>query len=247
MILNREPELSSFTLDKELNHYHSLTGLKLGTLRKDWLAPALMGSENYSSRILSTQWLNLIRRSQHRLSVSTIGSANEEDILTELSTTDVSAQDDMTSEGESPRMTRSIVTHELANTSVESDDFFLDYDNAIHPKQSRRWTRNRLPLAQSISDSRLRTVAECSRLILPESRENLNEAFLEKTIMMSSHSRDRYYSDSHSFLDKVENRPLDGPNPPKDRKSLLPRSKSSSMIETDLNTSGPHAGKKMVR
>lgn len=199
-----------------------LTGLKLGTLKKDWLAPALMGSDAYLTQITSTRWLNLIRKSHHRSSLSSISSVYDEDKLTELSTTDISIADisiaeDTASGKGSPALTRDTAGHN--NPSTEGDECFSDFDNqCTSPQQSRQRSGSRLPMGRSYaSDSRLMTVAECSSSLLPEQLGSLNEAFLEKSDA-SPYARQRGYSDSQSR-----------------EKKTLPRSKSGSMIEADLN------------
>ena len=192
-------------------------------MKKEWLAPALIGSDTYFSQITSTRWLKLIRRSQRRLSVSTISSGYDEDRLTELSTTDISASEDTTSEKGIPATTRDTGGH--TDPFTEDDECLCNSDNQIViPQQSRQRSGSRLSMGRFASDSRLITVAECSSFVLPESVPeqlgSLNEAFLEKSDA-SPYCRQRGYSDSQS----------------KERKSL-PRSKSGSMIEVDLNSSG---------
>lgn len=152
-------------------------GLKLGTLKTEWLAPSLIGSHTYSSHIESTRWLNVIRKSRERLSVSTVSSEKEGDMLTELSITDVSLEENMTPEHESSGAARS--SGDYSDLSLEGLDPSLDADNHFsYAQQCRKRMTSRLSKSQS--DTRLMTVAEYSRILLPKKEETLNEAFLEQ-------------------------------------------------------------------
>ena len=186
-------------------------------MKKDWLAPALIGSDAYLTQITSTRWLNLIRKSHDRSSVSSISSVYDDDKLTELSTTDISIPEDTASEKGSPALTRDTAGHNIPPT--EGDECFSDFDSLLtSPQQSRQRSGSRLSMSRSYaSDSRLMTVAECSSSLLPEQLGRLNEAFLEKSDV-SPYSRQRGYSDSQSR-----------------EKKTIPRSKSGSMIGADLN------------
>ena len=210
-----------------------MTGLKLGALRKEWLAPSLLGIKTYLYHIESQRWLNLIRKSRQRLSVSTVSSEKDEDVLTELSTTDISISEEMTSDQGSPPATRD--TSDLAEPSFEDDDPFYSSDNDM--QQPRQRSVSRLSLGHSQSDSRLMTVAEASSLVLPERKDSLNEAFCEKPSILF-HTRSRGYSDTENTSrgEKVE-KPLASGSPLSKKKSLN-RAKSGSMIEVGgLNNS----------
>ena len=240
----------------------SLAGLKLTTLRTEWLAPALLGSEKYSSHIALTRWLNLIRKSRHRLSISTLGSTHEadEDIITELSATDVSVPEDMTSEADSSGVETTRDNHSVDNLrnstydqaesnplveGREESQSWVDSNIPLDYPQQRSRRRSDCRLAESVSDSHLMTVAELSDFILPERRESLNDAFLEKS-NVSPRTRGFSYSCESSFSTS-ELLDMSMSAEASSKKKHLPRSKSNSLIEGDVMIPAASAGKNPVR
>ncbi len=170
-----------------------------------------------------------------------MSSGNDEDVLTELSTTDISTPE--ASDQGSPGATHD--SSDQGEALLEGDELFSGSDNpSYYIPHSRKRSTSRLSISHSLSESRLITVAECSGFVLQES---LNEAFLEKTAF-STYSRQRGYSDTQGMLrgEKAEKLVGDGSPPSKDKKSL-PRSKSGSLIEASLNDSTGPAGKNPVR
>ena len=211
-----------------------MTGLKLGALKKEWLAPSLLGSKTYSYHIESRQWLNLIHKSRKRLSVSTVSSRNDEDVLAELSTTtDLSSPEDMTSDQGSPNTSR-----DISDNVFDDDDSFFGSDNDT--PQSRQRSVSRLSLGHSLSASHLMTVAESGALVLPERRRNdsLNEAFFEKPSILI-HTRPRGYSDTRSILrdQKVDKSLVNESSLPKEK--TLRKTKSGSLIGDQSNPPCP--------
>lgn len=239
LCLNTNRDVIAGFLLKHMGHDEdggtiTLTGLKLGCLQTEWLAPALMGSAVYSSHMASNQWWDLVRKARESKLMRTRVSSSycstledDEDSFVEETYRRISPRAE-TSEQDSPLTSKR--RYSLPDSRVETGSITTPERSELPDLSEERSSvdsddRSRL---RSLSSTRLRTVSGASipyspndmRLVTVQEGRNdislpepcdLDEAFCSDETKHSVQPRSRRYSDSFHLMSTPTDRGINTP------------------------------------